>query len=666
MVPNSPYNISKPNWKESEKDLVAEQPGLGLSFIGLFLALFAGLAIRAVISPDKVRTQLEKATAKIHQDFQVSFKQAYVSFSDGIWPDLSVVVKDVTIESTRTCFLTPMAEINEIRLPLSWWHLFKGKIYIHEVLADEVNLSLRSEYKSCGNRETASSVQPTSGVQPPSPFSRNAENGFENVSRKNPIDIVQFRTLKVHYLPIAFTSFEIQKLMIKLKSEEPRVVEATGQLNLGGDTIVGDYSSHADLQIDVIEGDHPSVTAAAKGIWREGHYSVHLSTDLKNQQFDFHTTAHHLPLSQIIPVFKKYRLMESDFNGKKAWISGDVKMKGLLSESRKTPIQFEGLKLEGDLGEIACAQAEVESLEPLKVKPVDLSIKGLNLKELLVFLNRPHPSPALGALGIFTGNAHFISPENVVLRGDYSGLEFIFANRGSRKTQVLSLVSGELSLIKNQWRISVDRIRPAGGIFEGKVQISADKDFRDLNVDAKIEELSLSPDVQLLMTNGGSLGALTGDLKAHLVKADIQDLRGHLRWDQLLIDGFHLTKPRVQLQTKGTETWVDFSANDLEFSVQNPTVASLFAPLIQELGLKQNERVLLKSPRGQIRTEKLKQLVWTDFQAQTSYGIFQSRGGWNEKADLVGEFKVSGHQKGIWTIGGSRNAPTLGKKESVR
>lgn len=147
-------------WKESEKDLVAEQPGLGLSFIGLFLAFFMGLAIRAALSPEQVRAHLLHATENVHRDLDIQFEKAYVSFAQGIFPDLSVVIENVTIQSQKACYLTPLAEINEIRLPLSLRHLFRGQILIHEVLADEVNLSLRTAYQKCENDSAVTATLP--------------------------------------------------------------------------------------------------------------------------------------------------------------------------------------------------------------------------------------------------------------------------------------------------------------------------------------------------------------------------------------------------------------------------------------------------------------------------------------------------------------------------
>ncbi len=646
------------NWKDSDRDLVAEQPGLGLSFIGLFLAFFMGLAIRAAVSPDRVENHLHQAIENIHKDIHISFSKAYVSFARGIWPDLSVVIEDVRIESQKGCWLTPLAEINEIRLPLSMKHLFGGEILIHEVLADEVNLSLRSPYENCTAETPKEDFKnsPADTEKNPlalKPTSNPGISEFKNVNRKNPIDTVEIAKLRIHYLPIAFTSFTVQDFQVSLKSEEPRWIQILGLLQLDGDTLVGEYNSQADLKIDILEGNQPSVNAFAKGVWREGHYEVSARYESQTENFDFDANAKHLPLSQIIPILKKYRWVESEFNGKQAWVSGQVKLQSPLSKIQKAPVNLMNLKLEGDLGEVTCAQAQIESFKPFQFKPVDFHIRGLSIKDLLVFLNRPHPSPALGELGTFNGVAHFVNPESLQLRGDYSGLEFIFSNQGQRQSQVLSLISGELELKKNQWDVQLDRIKPIEGIFEGKVQLQADKDFKELKVDAQITELGLSPSIQSLMTGGGSLGALQGQIKVHLQSAQIKSLQGHLRSEQVLIEGLHFAKPKIQIQTVAQDVEMQISALELEMN-QSSRASHYLSPLLVD---NTQDKITLKSPSATLRTKNFTSLTWRNFQAGSPSGALRSHGAWDSNGVLSGEMQILGKSHKFWNIHGTRAQP---------
>ncbi|MEZ0392207.1 MAG: hypothetical protein ACAH59_08335 [Pseudobdellovibrionaceae bacterium] len=652
-----------------EKDLVAEQPGLGLSFMGLFLAFFIGLAIRASVSPDRVQVHLYEATQNIHKDLSIQFESAHVSFARGFWPDLAVVIENVKIESVNPCWFTPLAEINEIRLPLSLKHLFQGKILIHQVLADEVNLSLKTPFRQCPAQEgsaslveppssrSAASVEPTNSSQIPGPSQRAPVMGkFENVPRENPIDTVLISKLKIHYLPLAFTSFEIENFKAQLLDQDPRWIQLIGRLHLEGESSAREYGAYADLQVDLREGESPSIETAIKGLWREGQYDLKAFLDQKTQNLTFEADLRHLPLSRIIPILKKYRYVESEFNGKRAWISGHMKAEGPVSNIAKSPLFISNVKMEGDLGEISSQQIEIQSFQPLRFKPIEFQIRGLNINELLVFLNRPHPSPALGHLGLFNGTANFTTPEQVHLRGDYSGLEFIFSNRGSRQIQTLSLVSGELELKKDQWNIQIDRVRPVEGIFEGKVKILADKSFKSMQIDALITELGLSPRIQTLMTGGGSLGALSGQLKAQLQSAQISELRGNLKWDQLFVEGVKFQRPKAQIQSLNHEIQMKLSAAQMEIFPQS-AVAPIFQPL---MGVSAENAFKLTAPTTTIRTQKFQSLSWNQFQAQTASGALRSSGKWNEKAELSGEIQISeGSKKKFWEIHGTRNQPLL-------
>lgn len=641
--------------KDSDKDLVAEQPGLGLSFIGLFLAFFMGLAIRAAVAPERVQAHLEQATQNIHKDLDFKFEKAYVSFARGFWPDLSVVVEGLQIESKVACRFHPLMEVNELRLPLSMRHLFRGQILIHEVLADEVNLSLRAPYQECPT-QTQTAVPPPPSVKPaekPELNEKAVMGRFENVPRENPIDTVVISKLKIHYLPVAFTSFYIKDFQAQLMDEEPRWLQLVGRLSLEGDSLVPDHGSFANLQIDLHEGDNPSLSALIKGVWREGQYNLNLDLDQKTQKLNLRSDFRQLPLSRMIPILKKYRWVESEFNGKRGWISGKIEAQGSLREIKKTPVLLSNLKLEGDMGEITCNQFSIQSLEPFQFKPVDFEIRGLNIRELLVFLNRPHPSPALGDLGIFNGTAHFVSPEQLTLRGDYSGLEFIFSNRGTRQVQTLSLVSGDLELRKDQWQIQIDRVKPVEGIFEGKVKMRADKDFKNLQIEALIAELGLSPKIQTLMTGGGSLGALSGQLKVKLQSAQIADLRAQLRWDQLLVEGVKILKPKMQIQTSNQEIEMNLSAQDLEIFPQS-VASAYFQPLIAN---SKDSSVLLKNLSAVIHTKKFKTFSWNQFQATTSEGMLRSHGNWNENSQLSGKIQIFGQNPKTWNILGTRNQP---------
>lgn len=673
------------SWQEIEKELVAEQPGLGLSFIGLFLALFVGIVVRSIVSPERVTELLLKASTQIHKEVSVKFDRAYVSLSDGIWPDLSVMVENLQMQAESKCWLRPTLEVHELRLPISLMDLIRGRILIHEVQADEVDLSLRSEYEACSavaqSSESLSSDQNSRlpadvGTpvlvrkefnkdyrKPDESVQLGVGKAFEVVSRRNPIDTISIRKLRVHYLPIAFSSVEVDDFNLQLRSEIPRVAQVTGVLKMSGDTLVGDYNSTASWKMLIHEEKpFPSIEMSAHGIWREGHYDFFANLDAKKQALKSELNLKHIPISQVLPILKKYHLLQSDLNGRSMWASGKLLVAGPIADLQKGQgISLVDLKIEGDPGEISTHAVTIRGLQPLRYDPIDLEIRGLNLKEVLVFLNRQHPSPTFGELGIFNGNAHFVSPENLTLRGDYSGLEFIFSNQGLRQTQKLSLVSGELKLRGNNWSIKVDRLRPNDGIFEGTVNIVADKNFENLDINTRFEELTLSPQVQSLMTNGGSVGALRGDLRTQIHPKESLKIQGHLKMDQVLVEGFRLSKPRLNIQTSDKEMLLDFSAADADVLVNKAAKVAWLQPLLSLFPV-DNGMVLLKNPSVKIYTTHLRSLRWDPLLIKTKNGSLRSLGGWDEQGHLNGEIRLQGVNTQVFNLSGTRDEPFLRKK----
>jgi hypothetical protein len=646
--------------KEIEKDLVAEQPGLGLAMLGLLIAVMIGMVVRVALSPERIRSHIEEALAKIPAETmaQVNIKMgaASVSLAEGIWPDLSLVIKDVKISSNNICWLSPQMEINELRLPLSWRKLLMGEVDMHELRADEVDLSLRNAPTDCPNSTEAQS----SLFSAPARFVAQVNSSAPAVT-KSLIRRIQVRKFLLHYLPVAFTTFEVDSFEANILSNVPQLIELSGKLNLGGDPLLGDYAPHAFLKARFDGARGPLWSLTARGDWREGRYDLAATYAQDKKTYEAHVEMKHLPLNQLMPLLVKYRVVENEYNGRQIWLAARAQTSGFWQDWQKNPVHVSEVKVEGDLGEIHTPKIELRSLQPLTFDPITLELRGLNLQQVLTFLNRPHPSPALGELGTFNGVATLEDNHHLRLRGDHSGLEFIFSNRGARETQTISLLSGEAEFRDEHWKIKIDRIRPLEGVFDGVIQMQADQQWRDLNVDSAITEMSLSPNVQTLMTGGGSLGAFSGKLKAHLVAGELKSLQGLLKSDRILAEGLHVEKPKFAFSTQNGIYLLDLNAQDVEVDPDS-------APGIlmsQVLSLPVNSpRFLMKNISARFQTAHLKDLQWTSFQTLIPQGFLRSHGGWSEQGDLFGEIIAREQRKeNRWLIRGTRAEPVLQKAQ---
>ncbi len=163
------------------------------------------------------------------------------------------------------------------------------------------------------------------------------------------------------------------------------------------------------------------------------------------------------------------------------------------------------------------------------------------------------------------------------------------------------------------------------------------------------------------MTNGGSIGALRGDLRAQIHPKESLKIQGHLKMDQVLVEGFRLSKPRLNIQTSDKEMLLDFSAAEADVLANKANQVVWLQPLLSVLPV-DNGIVLLKNPSIKIHTTHLRSLRWEPLQVQTKTGTLRSLGGWDEQGHLNGEIRMQGAKTQLFNLSGTRDEPILRKK----
>ena len=120
-------NKSQDPFKDLNKELVAEQPGLGVSLAGLALVLLFGFGLRFLCQSDRYLELVENATRQIDPRVQAHVGTVELSLADGMLPELAVVIKNIEAESSETCWMRPSLEVDEVKLPLDFFKLLQGQ-----------------------------------------------------------------------------------------------------------------------------------------------------------------------------------------------------------------------------------------------------------------------------------------------------------------------------------------------------------------------------------------------------------------------------------------------------------------------------------------------------------------------------------------------------------
>jgi hypothetical protein len=655
---------------------VAEQPGMFIFLIGMVISLFLGFLIRGLIAEPTIKAKVQEAIQATEFSNNIKVGRAWIRLSSGVFPDLSLVLSQVHFESENSCWGGPAADIQEIRFPLSIISLIAGESPIDHAEIDEMTLLLRKDPKDC-NRAVAKpknegEANPINAATSSLPSGASKEKAEVVVKAKVPFRHINIDLLKVNYLPIPFSSFNFFNLEISLPSMAPLVVNLQTKLEINGETLSGEYSSHSSLQVQYDESLKKSARLEWTGSWREGRYEIKGDFERESKNYNLAMSLHHLPLSQIFPVLKKYKIMISEFNGKQTWISADAKSSGSWTEMAAAPWNISEVKLEGDIGEMKAEEIQFHSLQPIKFEPVRFELKNMNIDSVLVFLGKEHPSQALGKTGVFNGNLDFKNPNDITLSGEHGGLEFIFSNKGSRQYQEVSKMQLLFRLSDGQWTGKIFDFKIKDGNLSGRVDLQATKAWDDLNLSAKLQSFKLSPQVEDLITQGGSLGDIGGDIGFRFRKGNLKHLSGSVHGTLWVVEKISFQEPVLQFQEMGDgEFGVQFQLKKMESDLDwklagspKQGAATEYLSLLGETGKEiLGERLVLQDLTGKFLTHGLSDFYWSDLKGKSTNFSFSSKGGWSNQSLMSGELKIGTKKRTTkWNIRGTRDTPQLLKE----
>ncbi len=637
--------------------MIAEQPGLRILLTGLLLAFFIGYTLKSYLSPARVTAQIEKAASHIHKDIKISFKSAQFILSEGILPRFSVVIDAIKMESLQSCWMAPMLEIDELRLPLSFWGLVTGRAPVESIEANIVTLTMREEFKNCSETELASASRPTEkpASAPLVTLSRSeTEEKYRNDVRA--LYVKEFNIVAERYPQY---SSRLLDFSTRVKSFEPKVIEVRARTHLLKDEMVGDYLSHANLYLEYKESPSKAVQAHFFGNWREGHYSFIANYNLDDHRLTAETDLKHIPLSQILSILQKYDLASKNLNGKQVWISTKAHWMGPVEDLKNSPLTVRDLHLEGDLGEMHVEQMEFTKFEPLEYRPIRVDIRKLEVEKLLVLLNRPYDARILGSLGQFSGVADINSDRMIRLQGEHRGLEFIFSNKGQRETQVIERMLGEIALSGDKWLIAVNRVEPRDGNFIGNVKVEADRDFKNLEVKAHVDELAFAPTVQNLMTQGGEVGSVSLDGEVRLKGGVLEKAKGLLRVQNMKVEGVEFSKAKTQFEGQQGSLSLNTQVQKMSFAESSPT-AGILKQIIPDK-FWHGGAFEAQDVNGKFILQDNKIFSWKSFHAKFDKNAqVAADGSWDQDGVLRGNVQVrEGSQSRKWVIEGNRDEPRL-------
>lgn len=641
-----------------DRDMVADQPAGAILFVGVALAVVLGLTFRGLIHPAKIRAMMESAAGRIHPELHVTFDNARVSLADGVVPRLSVVIEQVRMTSTNPCWMAPRLFADEIRLPLSLSSWLTGKSPIRRVEAGEVELRLTAARPAtCGDQaQLAAPAEPEKPSGVVSLIKRpGARPGLKSGGDVEALEIGRL-VVVAEAGPLPGT-IDLEDFEFRVRSARPRVYHLRARTRLLKDRV--DDLIHANIEAEYKEFPEKSLNLNFFGNWREGSYTLTARFDPATEHAAIEARSQHLPLGQLLAVLRRFGVVGTDFEPRRSWLSFNTRIEGPLRALAKQPLALGDVRLEGDLAELQIPKLDIASLQPFRMAPSRIEVKSLDVDRLIEFLHRPHPSHVLNKVGRFSGVAEITDERNFRLVGEHSGLEFIFANQGRRELQAVGGLHGWIRRENGRWRAEIDRADVNQGSFRGDVRLAGDEDLNELNVSVRADELTLRSAVQSLMTQGGEIAPLQGQITARFVDRKLAGLRGSLRVPRIRLAGLEID--RFQAQFDERDGGIRLVPRIDRFVVARDTRAwEVFGQLAPDAWV-HDGKLSLSSVGGTLRLKDLNEVRWTKFGAKIdgTRSTMTTDGGWDAGGRLSGSVTVRGERAMKWRLEGTRDKPIL-------
>lgn len=236
-------------------------------------------------------------------------------------------------------------------------------------------------------------------------------------------------------------------------------------------------------------------------------------------------------------------------------------------------------------------------------------------------------------------------------------MEFIFSNKGQREVQVLREIAADLTLDKDHWRVQVSRFVPDQGVFDGQLMVNAQRDLKSLEVKAKANQIRLAPNVVRLMTAGGQVGALSGDMTMKFQDGQMNHIKGILMSESADVEGVAFEKARFNIDFAGGEIQSQAQMQKLSVAVGSPAF-QILKDIVEPEWMSDN-KLRMKNLSSHFHAKSFSVLGWDHFVAQLEKGgRLTSEGQWNAEGVLSGQVQSQvGKNNHKWQISGKRDDP---------
>jgi hypothetical protein len=657
-------------------------------FVSLLIAAVLGLGFRLYFSPPRLKawitTALEQQKRQMAHPFALSFNDVQLRLSDGLLPQLAIVVTDVKVAPNPECHPEASVFIGELRLPFRLFSLLSGRAAIGVIGARDIRVDLDGLRAQCELTAARATLSTTPATSATSPTAKPPAKSIKLVGLPMPAMAVttntplkpwwtdeQFKTVRGFVEGLEFSravlQFENQQKEIYLDSFSALFMRS-GRVQLNTEVRIPPHVTYGEQLPPLrIEGEATNLRANLLVSARVSEGSLATTavlTPAENQSLlmTAQMTVKSLPLSMLSPFMRKAGLADGRFQPKFLWLDCSAMISGPFQGLfQASPLKLEACRIEGDGTDIQMERAE---RSPNGVwKPFDVSVLSLDLAKLFATIGVHGPDGVADDFGQLIGTIHVESAKSAAFKGQLRNANISFSNRKVRASQKIESATVNIGVTHDRVTAVFNDFSLVNGELAGGMTFDLERDLRQGKVAVDIQKLRFDPAVQKVLV-GGDLGLIEGFAKAKIEGAQISDFDSQLKIGATRASDYAFEKLTVAGDREG-EAPPSISIDSPTFEINRSSmIFKAIEPLFFSHEFSQDSAAIaLDQPHIELHILEKGVVEWAKTKASMAHGqiLFSSSGTMNRDHQINGLLQVDYPKikKLKWKLSGLLESPSL-------
>lgn len=576
---------------------VIDQFGFRTVFIGLILSLLLGLSLKAQISSQKIQGLIQDSTFRLEKDFIIDFQSAEVVLSKWGLPLPFVQISQIRMSPKKAICQDSQIYIDKLILPLSPLALITSNTLIKEISATTVELRL-AELENCLHQDKVG-LDKTANLQAlndneidqnPGAYKGQvtgthqkevAESIFQ-IKTAGLLQKIKIDQLKVVYKKYPGQPLNFRQLVIDLSYKNKKMdrLQLTSQVYGLKDPLSELMFLKGDLALVMTDKERGRIETEAKlrGRILDGEISAYTFYNSLEQNVKVDFDLRNVPLKPLIQL----NLIESSwFNYPVAFQFhgfGQFQVHG----SPLTILKLNDVSIAGERTHIKVSEIKIrQEMNKLDIEPFTAEIKNLDLNKLAHLSQMKSIAQSIDNFGEINGELKFNNPGWAELQGDWSGLSFIFSNRGRREIQKIDSFHVTSTLQDEEIHFKMKDLKINLEDVPGEMQMVIHQKNSNIQAEANLQGSFLDEKIWELLTGVSQKPKLKlnwnfkkSQEERHLLNLTIDDLRT----DGLRLENTNLNM--IQSSSSGISTSLALAAKASQIEIE---VDSVKSKLLQQI-----------------------------------------------------------------------------------